>query len=384
MAIYGIPYTGSKSKIADEIIGLLPSGERFVDLFGGGAAMSECALLSGKYESVFYNEKNPIVVDAIHKAISGEVQEYYSRFVSHEEFEKLKETDGIVALCWSFGNNASNYMYGERVEPDKAAGHKFVFNCAPVYGLDFQTDEIEPKKRRLALCSFAKKEFDRIMSSIPDLRSEYKKYLQIVNNNALPPIHAVEFTTWLKSTGITAKEVNDLTGTQMSSHYLCTKVDGQPAIPTEEQFEKLRKSPKIRDVPQDILDLVYDTEKVKKLKYLDKMQHLQHLERLQHLETNCGDYRDYTYRSGDVVYCDPPYDTDVGYTVGAFDFAEFLEWVASRPFPVYFSSYPIADERFALCWSKETLTTFSASSNTLKRTECVYTNKPDLLLTGWI
>lgn len=54
MAKYGIPYTGSKSKIADEIISVLPSGDRFVDLFGGGAAMSECALLSGKYESVFY------------------------------------------------------------------------------------------------------------------------------------------------------------------------------------------------------------------------------------------------------------------------------------------------------------------------------------------
>ena len=387
MARYGIPYTGSKSKIADEIIGVLPSGGRFVDLFGGGAAMSECALWSGKYESVFYNEKNPIVVDAIHKAISGEVQEYYSRFVSREEFEELKETDGIVALCWSFGNNASDYLYGKRVEPDKAAGHKFVFNCTPIEGLDFQTDDTEPKKRRLALCSFVKKEFDRIMNSIPDLRSEYKKYLQIVNNNALPPIHAVEFTTWLKSTGITAKEVNDLTGTQMSSHYLCTKVDGQPAIPTEEQFDKLRKSPKIRDVPQDILDLVYDTEKVKKLKYLDKMQHLeqlQHLEHLERLETNCGDYRDYTYRSGDVIYCDPPYDTDVGYIIGAFDFAEFLDWVASRPFVVYFSSYHIDDPRFHLLWSKDTRTTYASNSNSLKRMECLYSNRRDVLASGLI
>ncbi len=404
MARYGIPYTGSKQKMADEIVGLLPSGKRFVDLFGGGFAMSECALLSGKYESVFYNEKNPIVVDAIHKAISGEFQEYYSRFVSREEFAETKETDGIVSLCGSFGNNVvASYLYGERVENDKLAGHEFVFNGTPIDGLDFQTDETEPKKRRIALCSFAKKEFDRIMSSIPELRSEYQKYLRIVNNKALPPIHAVEFTTWLKSTGITAKEVNDLTESQMSSHYLCTKVDSQPAIPTEEQFEKLRKSPKIRDVPQDILDLVYDTEKVKKLKYLDKMQHLEHLEhlqrlehleRLQHLEhlerlrdrieLNCGDYRDYTSQTGDVVYCDPPYDTGVGYTVGAFDFSGFLDWVASRPFPVYFSSYPISDERFTLLWSKETRTTFSSASNGLKRTECLYTNKQDLLLQGWI
>lgn len=33
---YGIPYKGSKSKIAKEILRELPSGKRLVDLFGGG------------------------------------------------------------------------------------------------------------------------------------------------------------------------------------------------------------------------------------------------------------------------------------------------------------------------------------------------------------
>ena len=45
---YGITYQGSKNRIAGDLISLLPSGERFVDLFGGGFAMSHCALLSGK------------------------------------------------------------------------------------------------------------------------------------------------------------------------------------------------------------------------------------------------------------------------------------------------------------------------------------------------
>ena len=399
MAKYGIPYTGSKQKIADEIVGLLPIGSRFVDLFGGGFAMSECALKSGKFDSVYYNEFNPNVVDAVRKSISGEWREYYSRFISREEYAEMKDTDGIVAICWSFGNNASKgYLYDKRKDENKRAGHDFVFNGTPIDGIDFQTDETEPKKRRIALRSFAKREFDRVIKSIPGLREEYKKYLRIVKNKTLPPIHAVEFTTWLKSTGITAKEVNDLTETQMSSHYLCTNVDGQPAIPTEEQFDKLRKSPKIGTVPQYILDLVYDTEKIKKLKYLDKMQHLEHLqhlqrlERLEHLEhlehlerleLNCGDYRDYTYRPGDVVYCDPPYDTAVGYS-HEFSFSGFLDWVASRPFTVYFSTYPIDDDRFHLIWSKDVKTTFSGSSNRLQRTECLYSNKPDILMTGLI
>ena len=42
---YGVPYQGNKSRIADIIISLLPSGSRLVDLFGGGA-LSHIALCS--------------------------------------------------------------------------------------------------------------------------------------------------------------------------------------------------------------------------------------------------------------------------------------------------------------------------------------------------
>ena len=59
MTLYGIPYQGSKTKIAPNIIALLPKGKRFVDLFGGGFAMSHCARLSNKYDTVVYNHGNP-------------------------------------------------------------------------------------------------------------------------------------------------------------------------------------------------------------------------------------------------------------------------------------------------------------------------------------
>ena len=36
MSKYGVPYQGSKAQIAEDIINELPSGNRFVDLFGGG------------------------------------------------------------------------------------------------------------------------------------------------------------------------------------------------------------------------------------------------------------------------------------------------------------------------------------------------------------
>ena len=37
---YGVPYQGNKSRIADRIISVLPSGNRLVDLFGGGGAIT--------------------------------------------------------------------------------------------------------------------------------------------------------------------------------------------------------------------------------------------------------------------------------------------------------------------------------------------------------
>lgn len=33
---YGVGYKGSKSRIAKEIINILPRGDRFIDLFGSG------------------------------------------------------------------------------------------------------------------------------------------------------------------------------------------------------------------------------------------------------------------------------------------------------------------------------------------------------------
>lgn len=65
------------------------------------------------------------------------------------------------------------------------------------------------------------------------------------------------FTRWLKSTGMTPKEANALTGTQMGGHYLCTTPGGQYLIPTPEMFEALRKSPRLKEVPSTIMRLVY-------------------------------------------------------------------------------------------------------------------------------
>ena len=62
----------------------------------------------------------------------------------------------------------------------------------------------------------------------------------------------LEFTEWMRSTGITTREINEATGTNMGGHYLTAA--SQPAIATADLFDKLR--PLLPEVPERIERLV--------------------------------------------------------------------------------------------------------------------------------
>lgn len=119
---------GSKSKIAREIISFLPKGERLVDLFGGGFAISHCACLCKKWNAVYYNDFNPLIVNLIKDAIEGKFnyKVFKPEFITREDFNRLKDTDGYVKYIWSFGNNGQAYLFGKEVEHIKYLGHQLV------------------------------------------------------------------------------------------------------------------------------------------------------------------------------------------------------------------------------------------------------------------
>ena len=156
MAKYGIPYLGSKSAIADEIIASLPSGNRFVDLFGGGFAISECALMSYKWKQVLYNDINKLTVDLVKDAIAGKYnyKNFTPDWISREEFFKRKDTDGYVKWCWSFGNDGESYLYGKDIEEIKHAGHDYCVYGKPIEGLDLPDIKDNITTRRLALNAY--------------------------------------------------------------------------------------------------------------------------------------------------------------------------------------------------------------------------------------
>lgn len=123
---YGLPYKGSKNKLAERIVRLLPKRTNLVDLFCGGCAVSHAALLMGKYEHIHINDINWMCPTLFIDALNGKYNDE-NRWISREDFFRLKDTDPYVAVVWSFGNNLRGYLYSKEIEPLKKAIHYAMF-----------------------------------------------------------------------------------------------------------------------------------------------------------------------------------------------------------------------------------------------------------------
>lgn len=123
---YGLPYKGSKNKLAERIVSLLPKRTHLIDLFCGGCAVSHAALLRNKYEHIHINDINWMCPTLFIDALNGKYQNE-TRWISREDFFKLKDTDPYVAVVWSFGNNLRSYLYSKEIEPLKKAIHYAIF-----------------------------------------------------------------------------------------------------------------------------------------------------------------------------------------------------------------------------------------------------------------
>lgn len=97
----------------------------------------------------------------------------------------------------------------------------------------------------------------------------------------------------------------------------------------------------------------------RQLPKLNQLEHLSRIERLVHIQNmpgitalniTAGQSYDEVPITGSnvVVYCDPPYESTSEYVEKGFNHKAFYDWVATREYPVYFSSYKISDKRFQL------------------------------------
>ena len=136
---YGLPYKGSKNKLAERIVSLLPKRTHLIDLFCGGCAVSHAALLRNKYEHIHINDINWMCPTLFIDALNGKYQNE-TRWISREDFFRLKDTDPYVAVVWSFGNNLRDYLYSKEIEPLKKAIHYAIFFRDYSFGKDLGYD----------------------------------------------------------------------------------------------------------------------------------------------------------------------------------------------------------------------------------------------------
>lgn len=84
---YGLPYCGSKSRIAEWIIGFMPKCECFVDVFAGGCAITHASMEYRKANRHIANDISGVTqlfLDAVNGKYHNE-----SRWISRDDFELL-------------------------------------------------------------------------------------------------------------------------------------------------------------------------------------------------------------------------------------------------------------------------------------------------------
>ena len=350
---YGLPYMGSKNKLAEEIVNFLPQKKVLVDLFGGGGAISVCASQSGKYEKIIYNELNSLISETFQKAINGDY-ENERRWVSREEFEKLKKTDGYVAICFSFSNNCNTYMYGPKIEPYKRAYHyAIVFDDFRPFNELFDDETTEKIKKSV--------------EGITDLKDRRIKFSHALGDYIL----SLE-----RCEPIENKEKLDTVKYTVDAHPTYIGHVNQH-LQYKERFDLLKHTINMYGTPRNMCPNLEQQERISTLKHTLNVNALENCglgkDSITHgiwstfqnrvleespIEVFNKDYADVELPSPEdcVIYCDIPYENTTSYTTGNFDYERFYKWCqekTSEGYQIFVSSYGLPEDLFISVWEKQ-------------------------------
>ena len=381
---FGLPYMGSKNRIAKELITEIiwnePNAETFIDLFAGGCAMTHAAILSRRFKQVIANDINAMP-KLFKDAILGKYRNE-KRWISRDEFHKLKDTDMYVKSCWSFGNNGDNYLYSEHLEPYKKAYHYAkvfgdfsLFNqFAPYIGKELKDNNwrkcIKANYERikkdysnwfLSQLKYNPDEVEALLNATQaDYNAEAERIRQYLRNA-------------LNQSGKTQADINKYLGNQMANHYFGKS---QWQLPTKEAYEKLQEILPLEkpytEISKIIIGIKYKLQSLQSLQSLESLQNLERLQRLQSLERlqrlqrlqrleslsnileiSQGSYKDFKLPKADecVIYCDIPYKGTQGYHHDGekleFDYEAFYNWVREKSkdgYKIYISEYQMPSD----------------------------------------
>ena len=295
----GIPYMGSKRKLAKPIIDYIlannPNTKYIYDLFGGGGAISFEALKRKKIQKVHYNELNTGVVELIKKIRDDGVTNEFYQWIDRDTFNKHKDDDnwfgGLVKTCWSFGSNQITYLFSEDNEKIKKPLHNIIVN--------------------------------RCEDSI--------------------------------------NEFYDLSGLLIDKDLLRANKINQRRLDVM-NFVKKNKSERLDLQQLERLQQLQQLERLQQLQQLQQLQRLQRLEQLEQVELSNLSYEDViidTPIDETIIYLDPPYKSTAKYQHD-IDFEALYSYIRNSPYKIYISSYEMP---FFECEQFEHRSTLSATAN---------------------
>ena len=354
---YGLSMKGSKSKLADRIVSLFPRATHLYDLFCGGSAISHCALLKNKYQHIHINDINPMMPQAFIKALQGGFDDE-DRWISREDFFRLKDTDPYVAICFSFGNDLKTYCYGKEVEPLKKALH---------YAIFFDSYELSDALIGVDL---------RPIRKCATRQEKYllaKRLIKVAysNNNTPPNARKLPKTQ-------THTDYQVTKGRQEHRRLLFKKNSTRLDLQNLECLKRVQDS---RWTRQDNCTFSsshtrYCTDSKQLPPPLQRVE-LENQERLLRLTSisnpskvcsltwSIGDYQDVQIEDNSVIICDIPYIGTNEYVGGGdnFDHERFYEWCLKQKEPLYICSYEMPEKDFKVVAEFARVDTMSATNN---------------------
>ena len=376
---YGLPYKGSKNKLAERIVSLLPKRTHLIDLFCGGCAVSHAALLRNKYEHIHINDINWMCPTLFIDALNGKYQNE-TRWISREDFFRLKDTDPYVAVVWSFGNNLRDYLYSKEIEPLKKAIHYAIFFRDYSLGKDLGYDLsfIEPIS-----------DIQRRYAAVKRYFSQFGHFQQQSFEGGAESSHQLQVEHITRGGRII--EIAEHRGLRTAQYQPSVLRGGKSHQPDWKQSNDLQTSvrtstsrmpqPSLRDSKKKI-----DRANSATGNEPTALHRLQYRERQLSLPRNSGgqfsnitssvlDYANVEIPDDSVIYCDIPYeDTNVYNKAEGFDYERFYDWCEHQTQPVFISSYQMPDDRFDCIEEFSHRSTLSATANNLV-TERIYVPK---------
>ena len=363
MSKYGILYQGSKNKIAEKIIDLLPPADNFYDLFAGGCAITHCALLSGKYKHIYANDicdMPKLFMDAIEGKYKNE-----DKWISREEFFKNLD-DPYIKSVWSFGGIGSSYIYSKKIEPyKKALWFAIMFND----WTDFEVLMPETVSRCKNALNGVSDKKDRRLKLQRELTKYIKENEAEGNHNwMMHPLYSqIKRGTYQGNLLTAAKRLETLQSLDhLRSLQSLERLESLQSLQSLERLESLQSLESLERLEslQSLKRRTYQGD----LMYFVQNLELQSLERLESLQSlysvNKGDindvltiskksYEEVPILPNSVIYCDIPYYSTSGYNKSDFDYEKFYDWCMKQTAPVFISEYWMPEDRFECIMTKE-------------------------------